>query len=682
MKRLNSFLKVAAFAAALFVGATTSQAQQPTMPANTVYGRLAIPAQGGPPEAIPLPTLGNLLFPYLGANQRVSLKATASYYVNGSSSSTAACGPTGASTCSIGNDGNNCLTPGTACLTTQHVVNIIIQKVDFNGFTAQIYLAHGSSSNYAFTCTEGPVIGQSVFTVQGDTTAPTAVTIIGPVLGPAVQVKDGCTVDLDSLAFADNATNNVTQFIIAGLGNYGHIDISNLTFGSMTIGTQLSATYSGSITAIGPLTITGGANAAVGVSLGGVIDFSGQTVTLIGTPAYATVFAYVNSGGFIGATNSTFSGSATGLKCEIVAGSNGLQGYDPNAVFSGSVNCVDNNWVGPIATVVGTLPVGLPAWTFTATQPVSPTSTQDAILWTITGAGSASFNNVAFAVTYAPGYTGANFTAGLNVANQNAGTGGALSASSGVTGNVGGAYAATATTTGYNFGIEGRAFGGNVNLGSTGIANTAKNSATNIGVMGMGINTGSTPIEVGGWFTLGQTTPPPASAALIADTAAANTLPIALWQVGGVTVASVNSTGGLTGTLTNVASTSAVCYNTSTGLLTYDSTIGTCNTSTIRVKHDIRPLADMSLLDGVLRMKPVSFYYNADQHTNGQQLGLIAEDLAAIDPRLVAYDDKGRPNAIRFLGPMFSYVIGAIKELKADNDNLREDISQLKRATR
>jgi hypothetical protein len=150
----------------------------------------------------------------------------------------------------------------------------------------------------------------------------------------------------------------------------------------------------------------------------------------------------------------------------------------------------------------------------------------------------------------------------------------------------------------------------------------------------------------------------------------------------GVTVASVNSTGGLTGTLTNVASTSAVCYNTSTGLLTYDSTIGTCNTSTIRVKHDIRPLADMSLLDGVLRMKPVSFYYNADQHTNGQQLGLIAEDLAAIDPRLVAYDDKGRPNAIRFLGPMFSYVIGAIKELKADNDNLREDISQLKRATR
>ncbi len=127
-------------------------------------------------------------------------------------------------------------------------------------------------------------------------------------------------------------------------------------------------------------------------------------------------------------------------------------------------------------------------------------------------------------------------------------------------------------------------------------------------------------------------------------------------------------------TLANTATTSAVCYNTSSGLLTYDGTIGTCNTSSMRFKHEIKPLAEAAMLDGVLRMQPVSFYYNPDQHTDGQQLGLVAEDLAEIDPRLVGYDNEGKPNSIRFLGPMFSYVVGAIKELKAENDNLRAEL--------
>lgn len=138
------------------------------------------------------------------------------------------------------------------------------------------------------------------------------------------------------------------------------------------------------------------------------------------------------------------------------------------------------------------------------------------------------------------------------------------------------------------------------------------------------------------------------------------------------------ATGATLTTLSNTATTSAVCYNTGTGVLTYDGTIGTCNTSTRRVKHDIHPL-QISALDAVMKMQPVSFYYNADQHTPGQQLGFVAEDLQKIDPRLVALDKDGQPFAIRFLGPMFSYVVGAIHQLKADNDNLRREITGLKR---
>jgi len=149
----------------------------------------------------------------------------------------------------------------------------------------------------------------------------------------------------------------------------------------------------------------------------------------------------------------------------------------------------------------------------------------------------------------------------------------------------------------------------------------------------------------------------------------------------GVTTANVwTFHQAIAATLSNVATTSAVCFNTSTKLFTYDGTIGTCNTSTVRVKHDLRPMSEYqpNPLEAVLRMQPKTFYYNDEHLAVGEQLGLVAEDLAAIDRHLVSYDDSGQPNAIRFLGPMFSYMIGAIKELKFDNDNLRAEIEALK----
>ena len=126
-----------------------------------------------------------------------------------------------------------------------------------------------------------------------------------------------------------------------------------------------------------------------------------------------------------------------------------------------------------------------------------------------------------------------------------------------------------------------------------------------------------------------------------------------------LTLGSTNSL--LITSLASVATTSAVCYNTSTGAVSYDSSIGTCNTSTARAKHDIQPF-EADALQAVLRMEPKLFFYNEDQNAPGQQLGLIAEDLEAIDPKLVGYDMQGRPNSIKFLGPMFSYMIGSIKQ--------------------
>ena len=166
-------------------------------------------------------------------------------------------------------------------------------------------------------------------------------------------------------------------------------------------------------------------------------------------------------------------------------------------------------------------------------------------------------------------------------------------------------------------------------------------------------------------------------------TASTSTTTGAIIDAGGLGVAGAAYIGGaivgsgtITATLANAATTSSVCYNTGTGLFTYDSTIGTCNTSSEQFKHDIDAIAFDPLL-GVMRMAPVTFEYDASMATPGEQLGFIAEQLEAIDPLLVGYDDQGKPNSIRFLGPMFAYVVGAEQEMQGEIEALQTKIRQL-----
>ena len=90
-------------------------------------------------------------------------------------------------------------------------------------------------------------------------------------------------------------------------------------------------------------------------------------------------------------------------------------------------------------------------------------------------------------------------------------------------------------------------------------------------------------------------------------------------------------------TLGNVNGTQALCRVPSTGLVT------TCSSSSLRYKHDIEPYQNgWGRLEA---LRPVSYRF-----TEGDQpdIGLIAEELAAIDERLVVFDDQGRPDSIRY----------------------------------
>jgi len=107
--------------------------------------------------------------------------------------------------------------------------------------------------------------------------------------------------------------------------------------------------------------------------------------------------------------------------------------------------------------------------------------------------------------------------------------------------------------------------------------------------------------------------------------------------------------------------------------------IGTCS-SDRRLKRDITPFA--SVLNQLTALQPVHYYWRATEFPNrhfgnSQAAGLIAQDVEQVLPELVETDSDGY-KAINYSKlPLFT--IQAMKELKAENDALREQVAALKR---
>lgn len=67
--------------------------------------------------------------------------------------------------------------------------------------------------------------------------------------------------------------------------------------------------------------------------------------------------------------------------------------------------------------------------------------------------------------------------------------------------------------------------------------------------------------------------------------------------------------------------------------------------SSQRFKRDIRPMEKAS--EAILALKPVSFHYKTDA-TKTPCFGLIAEEVAKVDPDLVLRDKEGKPFTVRY----------------------------------
>ena len=170
---------------------------------------------------------------------------------------------------------------------------------------------------------------------------------------------------------------------------------------------------------------------------------------------------------------------------------------------------------GAIALTPSTLADTVSAVKLTATLPTTTTAALKTIDLQLTTAGTSAFSQQGLNISLLAGYTGASSTVGMQAANAAAGT--ATNTFSSGDRNSGILSGATATTTGTNMGVFGYAQGGDISVGLLGRAFTAKNSATNIGVLGIGLNTGTSPTHIGGFFGLLSAEPTWASAALLAD---------------------------------------------------------------------------------------------------------------------------------------------------------------------
>ena len=101
-------------------------------------------------------------------------------------------------------------------------------------------------------------------------------------------------------------------------------------------------------------------------------------------------------------------------------------------------------------------------------------------------------------------------------------------------------------------------------------------------------------------------------------------------------------------------------------------------TSSARYKEGIKPMNEAS--KPVLSLQPVTFRYKKELDPQAiPQFGLVAEDVAKVDPELVARDEEGKPYTVRYEAVNAMLLNEFIKEHQKVTDQNRE-IAQLRAA--
>jgi len=102
--------------------------------------------------------------------------------------------------------------------------------------------------------------------------------------------------------------------------------------------------------------------------------------------------------------------------------------------------------------------------------------------------------------------------------------------------------------------------------------------------------------------------------------------------------------------------------------------LGTVSSSA-RFKNEIKPMDKAS--EAILALKPVTFHYTSDK-TSTPQFGLIAEEVAKVNPDLIVRDEKGEIYTVRYDAVNAMLLNEFLKEHRK-NEEQEATIAQLKK---
>lgn len=160
-----------------------------------------------------------------------------------------------------------------------------------------------------------------------------------------------------------------------------------------------------------------------------------------------------------------------------------------------------------------------------------------------------------------------------------------------------------------------------------------------------------------GWVGIG--TPAPSSTLhVIGDAIFSGSVTATRLSVSGI----VSSTGAVFhgGLSDSSAGDDALCIDPSTGEIRRAAGATDCTLSSRRFKHDIESLTVG--LDALMDLRPVSFKMDGSDQ---ERLGLVAEEVAEIEPRLVFFEEDGvTPRGVRY-SEIASLLIKSIQEQQA-----------------
>lgn len=271
-------------------------------------------------------------------------------------------------------------------------------------------------------------------------------------------------------------------------------------------------------------------------------------------------------------------------------------------------------------------------------------------------------------------YTGTVSTIGIDVLNQSASTATGTFNSTNTMGNFSVRALTNSTTTGNNYGVHGSAINGALSIGVLGTAQGSSSSKTYIGVGGFALHGTGVDVGVLGVLQSNLTAFPTITgdhAALFDNgTQSANILTL---RDNGTEVFTVQN-GGTVFANTIAASSGtpdALCWDTSTGQITHNTSTATCTVSSARFKQNIIPITD-SILGKLIHLSPSTFMYN---NTNIERIGLIAEEVLEIEPRLVFFEADGTTvRGVRY-EDLSVYTLKGIQELDIKLNNLNNLIT-------